>query len=323
MLTCRLLMEQGVEVIGLSFKSCFFGTAKAKKAAEQLGIRLIERDFSPDHLNLVKKPKYGYGKNMNPCIDCHSLMFRIAKGIMEEEGADFVASGEILNQRPKSQNLDALGIVAKYSGLNDLLVRPMSAKHLPETKPEKDGILDRSRLMDIKGRRREKQMELVKYFNIQKYASPGGGCLLTDPDYGKRLKKIFEIWPECDGDDTELIKNGRVYWQKLKTGEDVLIVIGRDKKDCDNLENLAKTGDIVVKLKDAVGPTTIIRIRNHELGIMEKEIEIEIPQELDMKSLQDDNEKDVEDIIQNTALLTGYYSVKARGGKHKIEIIKK
>ncbi|MEK7098062.1 MAG: tRNA 4-thiouridine(8) synthase ThiI, partial [Patescibacteria group bacterium] len=195
MLTCRLLMEQGVEVIGLSFKSCFFGTAKAKKAAEQLGIRLIERDFSPDHLKLVKKPKYGYGKNMNPCIDCHSLMFRIAKGIMEEEGVDFVASGEILGQRPKSQNKDALGIVAKYSGLNDLLVRPMSAKHLEETRPEKEGILDRSKLMDIKGRRRDKQLELVKKFDIKQYASPGGGCILTDPAYSDRLREIISVWP--------------------------------------------------------------------------------------------------------------------------------
>lgn len=326
MLTCRLLMEQGIEVIGLSFKSCFFGTAKAKKAAEQLGIRLIERDFSPDHLDLVKKPKYGYGKNMNPCIDCHSLMFRIAKGIMEEEGIDFVASGEILGQRPKSQNKDALGIVARYSGLNDLLVRPMSAKHLEETRPEKEGILDRSKLMDIKGRRREKQLELVKKFDIKQYASPGGGCLLTDPVFSGRLRELISRWPECDGNDIDLVKNGRVSWLKLKTEEgvkEVLVVIGRDKKDCDNLENLAKTGDIVIRLKEMVGPTTVVRIRNYELGIMDKEVEIEIPEEMSFGLLQGGNEKDAEELVNDLILLSGYYSVRARGGKHKIEVIKK
>jgi len=326
MLTCRLLMEQGIEVIGLSFKSCFFGTLKARKAAEQLGIRLIERDFSPKHLDIVKKPKYGYGKNMNPCIDCHSLMFMIAKEIMEEEGIDFVASGEILGQRPKSQNKDALGIVARYSGLNDLLVRPMSAQHLEETRPEKEGILDRSKLMDIKGRRRDKQLELVKKFDIKQYASPGGGCLLTDPAYSDRLREMIAIWPECDGNDVDLIKNGRVSWLKIKMEEgerDVLVVIGRDKKDCDNLENLAKTGDIVIRLKEMVGPTTVLRIKNYELKITNGIKELDIPEELDFKLLQNNNGKDEEQIINDAALLTAYYSVKARGGKHKIEIIKK
>lgn len=325
MLTCRLLMEQGVEVIGLSFKSCFFGTAKAKKAAEQLGIRLIERDFSPNHLDIVKKPKYGYGKNMNPCIDCHSLMFRIAKEIMEEEGIDFVASGEILNQRPKSQNLDALGIVAKYSGLDDLLVRPMSAKHLPETKPEKDGILDRSKLMNIKGRRRDKQLELVKKFKIEKYASPGGGCILTDPAYSDRLREMISIWPECDGNDVDLIKNGRVTWLKTQTdsGEkDVLVVIGRDKKDCDNLENLAKTGDIMIRLREMVGPTTVLRIKDYESKVTDEIREVEIPEQMNF-GLEGSNGKKIEELINDLTLSTGYYSTKARGKKVEIEIIKK
>ena len=180
--------------------------------------------------------------------------------------------------------------------------------------------------MDIKGRRRDKQLELVKKFDIKQYASPGGGCLLTDPAYSDRLREMIAIWPECDGNDVDLIKNGRVSWLKIKMEEgerDVLVVIGRDKKDCDNLENLAKTGDIVIRLKEMVGPTTVLRIKNYELKITNGIKELDIPEELDFKLLQNNNGKDEEQIINDAALLTAYYSVKARGGKHKIEIIKK
>ncbi|MEK7325722.1 MAG: tRNA 4-thiouridine(8) synthase ThiI, partial [Chloroflexota bacterium] len=149
MLTARLLLEQGIEVTGLVFVSHFFGAKKARRAAEQIGVQLKEIDFKKEHLAMVKNPKYGYGKNMNPCIDCHALMLKYAKKIMEEESYDFVATGEVLGQRPMSQGRNSLDIVNKESGLNDLLVRPMSAKLLPESRPEKEGKLIRGKLMDI------------------------------------------------------------------------------------------------------------------------------------------------------------------------------
>lgn len=318
MLSARLLMEQGVEVTGLVFISHFFGAAKARKAAGQLGINLREVDFKKEHLQMVKNPKHGYGKNMNPCIDCHTLMLRYAKEIMEKEGYDFVATGEILGQRPMSQNKDALGIVARESGLGDLLVRPMSAKLLSESRPEREGKITRGKLMDIKGRSRDKQKELVIKFGIKEYASPGGGCLLTDPGFSQRLIKLFDYWSDFSGDDIEILKYGRVYWLSGKSGK-IVIVVGRDKNDCENLEKLAKKGDVVIKLKDEVGPTTIIRFKIKDLRFKNRDLEIDVPDILKMSELKLGEEKSEEEILNIAALLTGYYATKARGKKSIIQ----
>ncbi len=348
MLAAKVLMEQGVEMTGIVFVSNFFGAAKARKAAGQLGINLKEVEFKKEHLKMVKNPKHGYGKNMNPCIDCHALMLRYAKEIMEsscakastyvktsadksedkKEGFDFVATGEILGQRPMSQNKEALKTVAKESCLGDLLVRPLSAKLLEESRPEKEGKLIRGRLFDIKGRSRDKQKELIKKFGIKEYASPGGGCLLTDPEFSQRLLKLFNYWPDCSGDDIELLKNGRIFWLTTRMGADtgrmaankVLIVIGRDKEDCANLEKLAKKGDIMIKLKEMVGPLTIVRIFNFQFSIFNSDLELDIPEELKMSELKLEEEKSEQEIFNIAALLTGYYATKARGKMVKLEV---
>jgi tRNA U34 2-thiouridine synthase MnmA/TrmU len=319
MLTARLLMEQGIEVTGLVFISNFFGAAKARKAAGQLGINLREVNFKKEHLEMVKNPKHGYGKNMNPCIDCHALMLKYAKEIMEKEGFDFVATGEILGQRPMSQNKEALGIVARESGLGDLLVRPMSAKLLSESRPEKEGKVKREKLMDIRGRSRAKQKELVAKFGIKEYASPGGGCLLTDPEFSQRLIKLFDYWPIFSGDDIEIMKYGRVYWLNGKSGK-IVIVVGRDKNDCENLEKLAKNGDIIIKLKNEVGPTTLARMSNVDFRLTNENLEIGVPVVLKLSELKLGEEKDEKEILDIAALLTGYYATKARGKKVKIEV---
>jgi tRNA U34 2-thiouridine synthase MnmA/TrmU len=338
MLAAKVLLEQGVEVTGIVFVSNFFGAAKARKAAEQLGVELKEIEFKKEHLKMVKNPKHGYGKNINPCIDCHALMLRYAKEIMEsscakasndkKEGYDFVATGEILGQRPMSQNKEALKTVAKESGLGDLLVRPLSAKLLEESRPEKEGKLIRGRLLDIKGRSRDRQKDLVEKFGIKEYASPGGGCLLTDPEFSQRLLKLFNHWPDCSGDDIELLKNGRVLWLKKMTAanagrtaeNNVLVVIGRDKEDCENLEKLAKKGDIMIKLKEIVGPTTLIRMSSVDFRLSNNELEIDIPNILKMSELKLGEEKSEEEILNIAALLTGYYAAKARGGKPIIKL---
>ena len=335
-LAARILLDQGVEVTGLSFKSSFFDAEKAKKAALQLGIKLVEIDFSAEHLDMVKNPAHGYGKNMNPCIDCHGLMLKKAKEIMKNPPApfdkggqyDFVATGEVLGQRPMSQNREALEIVEKISGLEGKLVRPMSAKLLNESEPEKQGKIIRGKLLDIRGRSRQRQLGLVKKYGIKEFASPGGGCLLTDPEFSEKLLKILEYWPNCDNNDIELLKCGRVLWLKDKKDKNILLIIGRDEKDNQNLEKLAGAGDMIMQLADENGPTSLLRGTKHTrpnaLGgrgvssIMEREIQA--PEELNMSKLKLGEKKSQEEIIELATMLTGYYATKARGKKVKMEI---
>lgn len=320
MLAAHVLMDQGVEITGLSFNSNFFNTAKAKKAAGELGIELIEIDFSDEHLEMVKNPEHGYGKNMNPCIDCHGLMLKKAKEIMDKEGFDFVATGEVLGQRPMSQNKESLKVVEKISGLEGKLIRPLSAKLLDESEPEKNGKLIRERLLDISGRSRQKQLELVKKYGIKEYASPGGGCLLTDPEFSEKLLKILEYWPDCKGGDIELLKYGRVFWLKDENNKNVLLIIGRDEKDNKRLEKLVRSGDIIIELIEENGPTSLIRGIKHETsGIIKREVKA--PEELKMSELKFGEKKNQEEIIGLATRLTGYYAAKLRGKKVKLNII--
>ncbi|WP_315522663.1 MnmA/TRMU family protein [Fusobacterium massiliense] len=193
-LAIKVVQEQGVEVIALNFVSHFFGgkNEKAENMAKQLGIKLEYIDFKKRHTVVVKDPVYGRGKNMNPCIDCHSLMFKIAGELLEEYDAQFVISGEVLGQRPMSQNPQALEKVKKLSGMEDLILRPLSGKLLPPSKAEREGWIKREGLLDINGRSRHRQMELMDYYGLVEYPSPGGGCLLTDPGYSSRLKVLEE-----------------------------------------------------------------------------------------------------------------------------------
>lgn len=331
MLAARILLDQGVEVTGLSFKSSFFNTLKARKAAEQLGIKLIEINFSDEHLKMVKNPAHGYGKNMNPCIDCHGLMLKKAKEMMARNGFDFVATGEVLGQRPMSQNREALDIVEKISGLEGKLVRPMSAKLLNESEAEKQGKLIRGKLLDISGRSRWRQLELIKKYGVKEFAGPGGGCLLTDPAFSEKFLKILEYWPDCDNNDIELLKWGRVLWLKDKKDKNILLIIGRDEKDNQNLEKLAGDGDMIMQLADENGPTSLLRgmkyTRPNALGgrevlnIMEREIKA--PKELKMSKLKLGEKKSQEEIIELTTMLTGYYATKSRGKNVKLNIINK
>lgn len=320
MLAARVLMEQGVEVTGLSFKSNFFGALKGEKVAGQLGIKHIEIDFSEEHLEVVKNPAHGYGKNMNPCIDCHGLMLKRAKEIMEKEKFDFVATGEVLGERPMSQNPEALKIVEKESKLAGRLIRPLSAKLLEESDLEKSGLVNRGKLFDISGRSRKRQLGLVKKYGIKEFASPGGGCLLTDPEFSEKLLKLFGYWPDCHGNDIELLKWGRVLWLKNENDKNILLVIGRDEKDNGQLEKLAGAGDVIMQLADENGPTSLIRgIKFKILSITEREIQA--PKELKMSELKLGENKSEKEILGVAEMLTGYYATKLRGKKVKLNII--
>lgn len=258
-LAIRLIQEQGIEVIALNFVSHFFGgkNEKADNMAKQLGIKLEYVDFSKLHTELVKNPPSGRGKNMNPCIDCHTLMFKKAGELLEEYGASFLISGEVLGQRPMSQNFSSLNRVKKLSGedLEDLIVRPLCAKLLPETKPEKLGWIDREKLMDINGRSRKPQIALAESWGLVEYPSPGGGCMLTEPNYSKRLKTL-----EADGLLEEefshlfyLAQRGRFF----RLEEKKYLFVGREKDDNLKISEYRKYGTLYIAGAGTPGPAIV------------------------------------------------------------------
>ena len=187
-LAAKLIKDQGIEVIGICFKSYFFNEENAIKMTKQIGIRLEVVDFSEEQFEVVKNPKHGWGKNMNPCIDCHALMMKHSGRLLEEFNADFIITGEVLNQRPMSQNRQALNIVKKESGFSNKILRPLCALNLDPTEMELNGLVDREKLLKISGRSRKPQMELAEKWGIKEYPSPAGGCKLTEPNYSIRLR---------------------------------------------------------------------------------------------------------------------------------------
>ena len=254
MLSAKILKEEGLEVIPLCFESFFFSCIPAEKACKQIGLKLRVEDFSKEHLKIIKSPKHGRGSGINPCIDCHLLMIKTAGKIMKKEGYDFIATGEVLGQRPMSQNINSLNLIEKESGLKGLIVRPLSVKVLPATIPEKLGIIKRDNFYDISGRGRGKQIELAKKFKIKEYPSPAGGCILTDPNYSQRLSELFKRVPKFTGNDAEIIKFGRIFWNK-----DLLIIVARDAEECAKLTGLRKRGDVVLEPYNFSGPTVLVR----------------------------------------------------------------
>lgn len=209
-LAAKVIMDQGIEVTGICFKSAFFGSENAERMAAQIGMPLIIVDFTDEHLAMTKKPKHGYGKNMNPCIDCHAMMLNYAGKIMEEQGYDFLITGEVLNQRPMSQNYKALGIVQEESGYENKILRPLSALNLPPTEMEQSGMVDRNRLLGFNGKTRKPQMALAKELGIVEYPSPAGGCSLTEPNFAVRLRDLYEHDREnTDSSDVSLLRVGR------------------------------------------------------------------------------------------------------------------
>jgi tRNA-specific 2-thiouridylase len=254
MLAVELLRRQGVKVTAVIFQTPFFGSTKGVTAATQLDVPYRVEDITVDHLVMVKDPHFGYGKNMNPCIDCHAMMFAKAGEIMEELGAQFLFSGEVLGQRPMSQNIKALKLVEKASGYQDFILRPLSAKLLPETDPEKNGLVDRKQLMDIQGRSRKRQIQMAQDWGFSEFAAPGGGCLLTDPGFSVRLDELFDATPSADPVDVEKLKLGRHF--RLAGGSKA--VVGRHHQDNEDMKPLIREGDILLKQNDAPGPLTVL-----------------------------------------------------------------
>ncbi len=257
LLATALIKRQGITVIGVNFSSPFFGANRATHlAAKELGIQLFILDTGKEYIEKVlKNPVYGYGKNFNPCIDCHAFMLRKAGEFMQKLEASFLISGEVLGQRPMSQNRSALNAVDKHSGFRGLILRPLSAKLLAETIPEAKGWVDREQLLDISGRGRTRQMELAASFGIHDYPAPAGGCLLAEASFSRRLRKLLELRPEMEDKEMEILKFGRHFY--LDDGK--LLAVGRNHSENDNMQKIARIDDYLFKVLDRPGPLGLLR----------------------------------------------------------------
>ncbi len=267
-MAAKLLLEQNIEVEGICFYSNFFDCGLARKAARQLDIKLREVDVSEKLLEIIRAPKYGYGSGLNPCIDCHALMLKKAGEIMKAERScpersrriSFVATGEVLGERPMSQHKKALKIIEKEAGLEGYLLRPLSAKLLEPTTPEVRGLVIRDKMMDISGRGRKKQMELAKKFNITDYPAPAGGCMLTQDGFVRRLKELMKNKPDFNPKDAELIKVGRHFWHLASLGaSSTQIILGRNEEENKKLLQGKQEKDVVIEPDNFVGPSALIR----------------------------------------------------------------
>ncbi len=257
-LAAKLMIELGVEVTCVTyfieFAMCGGGPSAAIKAAKTLGVPLKIFDITAEYIDMFKNPQHGYGANINPCIDCKIFMLKKAKAYMEEIGASFLVTGEVLGERPMSQRKDALNIIEKCAGVKGILLRPLCAKLLTPTIPEIEGVIDREKLLDIRGRSRKPQFALAEKFGIKEYPSPSGGCLLTDPGFAKRVRDLM-AHEGLSVDGLTLLKVGRHF----RLGEATKLIIGRDEKENDELETLAKKNDVCFRLKDHEGPLALLR----------------------------------------------------------------
>lgn len=256
-LAVRILQRAGAEVEGICFVTPFFSPKAAQQAAAALGIALHVIDFTDDAVALIENPPHGFGGAMNPCIDCHATMIRRAGELMRERGFDFVATGEVLGQRPMSQNRQSLGIVARSSGLEGRLVRPMSALLLEPTIPETEGLLDRALLLDVQGRSRERQIALAAELGIVNYPSPAGGCKLTEEGYGRKLKDLMTHEGLKARRLIELLAVGRHFRLPDGTG----LIVGRDRFENGILTREAASSPLSHKAIDfpgLPGPTALL-----------------------------------------------------------------
>ena len=254
LLASVLVRAQGVDVLAIFFETPFFSSARARISAAAVNLPIKIVDITHRHLSMLQDPKHGFGGHTNPCIDCHALTIRITGEMLQEEGASFVITGEVVGQRPMSQNIKALSMVECESGLQGLLLRPLSAKRLQPTIPEKRGWIDREKMMGFSGRSRKPQMELAERLHIEEYPSPAGGCLLTDEVFSRRLKDLLSARPDFELREIELLKVGRHF----RFGPNTKLVVGRNKKENQTIHTLWKESDLLLSTISVPGPTVLV-----------------------------------------------------------------
>lgn len=257
-LAMKLIIEQGIEVIALNV-NIGFGAVKSKKPhlenmCQQIGAKLRIADVQDKYVQeILFNAEHGYGKRFNPCVDCHGFMFRLAKKIMEEEGASFLISGEVLGQRPMSQNPRALSKVLEISDCDGLLLRPMCAQNMPETIPEKEGWVDRSKLLKLSGRSRTTQLELAEKFGLKDYETPGGGCLLTDESFALKIQDFADN-DDFTAKDIPVIKHGR----QMRLPNGAKLTVGRNQEDNEAMQAIENDKFFHVKTVGIPGPHSLL-----------------------------------------------------------------
>lgn len=269
-LAIRMMQEQGFEVSAVAIKTpfCDFDCGRGcgfeiRERADDLNVNLKTVYLGDEYIEMLKHPKYGIGSGFNPCIDCRAMMFDAAKKHMDEIGAEFIISGEVLGQRPMSQHGPALRTIEKASGLVGKIVRPLSAALLPETDPERNGLIKRENLGMIKGRTRRAQLDMAKKYGIENPPNAGGGCLLTDPSFGLRAKDLFAHTETPTINDVDLLKIGRHF----RLDEQTKFVVGRNKDENEMIKAIALPGDILFQARDHMGPVSILRGKNADVYV--------------------------------------------------------
>ncbi len=264
-LACRLVMAQGIRVPAVKFVTPFFGydlLAREEEykleVKEKFGIDVFLHDITGPYLKMVRNPAHGYGKNFNPCVDCKILLLTEARKMLPELGASFLFTGEVVGQRPMSQRRDTLRIIERDSGCEGILVRPLCARNLEPTQAELDGIIDRQQLLNFSGRNRKPQMELAEKFGIRDYPSPAGGCTLTDPIQGERIKNYYAEHEDIVAADIRFLLVGRQF--KLPTGG--WLIVGRNHQENMRITDLRQPDDWILEPDDFPGPTVILRYSN-------------------------------------------------------------
>lgn len=261
-LAVKMMQKQGFEVTAVAIKTpfCDFDCGRGcgfeiRETADNLGVDLKTVYLGDEYIKMLKNPKYGFGSGMNPCIDCRAMMFRAGKKVMEDIGAEFVISGEVLGQRPMSQHAPALRTIEKESGLDGKILRPLSGALLPQTEPEKNGLIKREDLGMIRGRSRREQLRLAAEFGFENPPNAGGGCLLTDPKFAIKAKDLFKHTENPTTNDIDLLKIGRHF----RLDPETKLIVGRNEEENEMLRSLALDSDYLFEVRDHVGPVSLLR----------------------------------------------------------------
>lgn len=261
-LAVKMMLDMGIDVEALNFTSPFCTCTGKNAGCKSEAVRVAQEFNIPikvvhkglDYLEIVRNPRHGYGKGVNPCVDCRIYLLRKAKEYMLESGADFVITGEVLGQRPMSQRRDTLRVIERESGLEGLLLRPLSARHFESTVPEKEGWVDREKLLAIKGRSRKELFELADDLDVTNYPCPAGGCLLTELSFVPKIKDIFDHCEELNLRDFRLLKIGR----HLRIGERSKVIIGRNEADNNLLETIRQPEEAALTWLEGNTPVGIV-----------------------------------------------------------------
>jgi tRNA U34 2-thiouridine synthase MnmA/TrmU len=271
-LAVKMMLDMGIEVEALNFTSPFCTCTGKNAGCKSEAVRVAEEFRIPikvihkglDYLEIVRNPKHGYGKGVNPCVDCRIYLLKKAKEYMLESGSQFVITGEVLGQRPMSQRRDTLRVIERESGLEGLLLRPLSAQHFEPTIPELEGWVDRERLLAIKGRSRKEQIQLADDLDVKNYPCPAGGCLLTETSFAPKVRDVFDHCDELNQRDFRLLKIGRHF----RIGERTKLVVGRDENDNRLLESALQQGETALRWMDGNTPLGVMMGRQ-DVGLLD------------------------------------------------------